>query len=131
MASINELTSLDLQVQSWLNKKNTNPHWSYVEFTSCYFDDLILGEGYKQWVSEGFISPEEYTIVKDWHERLASYVEPDRDIYNPVAILNDREWLSIVEEGRIAKLKLAEILNEDEQKALMEEIDPTSSYVWP
>jgi len=32
LSCINELTSIELQRKSWLDKSNTNPHWTFVEF---------------------------------------------------------------------------------------------------
>lgn len=54
--SLLELSDLKLQ-QRWLDKTNLNPHWSYIEFCCCYFDDLNLTEGYDYWLQENIVSP--------------------------------------------------------------------------
>ena len=40
LSSFNELTSIELQQKSWLDRFNKNSHWSFVEFMCSYFDNL-------------------------------------------------------------------------------------------
>jgi hypothetical protein len=120
---INELTSLELQKKSWLDRTQTNPHWSFVEFMGSYFDDLVIDNNYKYPLYKGWITFYEYKIVKDWHEELDKYNSPQHDDYNHESILNDPKWLDILKIGTNIKPKLAELLNETEKQILLKEMD--------
>jgi hypothetical protein len=120
---INELTSIELQRKSWLDRKQSNPHWSFVEFMCSYFDDLLCGLPYTHYVEIGWISTQEYEVLIDWHETLDRYQEPRNDDHDREAILADKNWLEIVKTGEKAKLKLANSLAHAERKILTENID--------
>ncbi len=121
--SINELTSFDLQKKSWLNRTHTNPHWSFVEFMCCYFDDLVIDDNYKYQFDKGWVTSEELEIIKAWHEALDKYDSPKNEDYNHEAILKDPKWLDILQIGVKSKHKLAEIVSESEKQILIEEVD--------
>ncbi len=123
LGCINELTSFNLQKKSWLDKNHTNPHWSFLEFMSSYFDDLALDDHYKLPLEKSWITKEEFEIIKGWHKVLANYVSPKNNDYNNKTVLNDPKWLSIVQSGVTARDKLAEILSKRERQLLTEEID--------
>lgn len=127
LSSINELTSLDLQKKSWLDKTHTNPHWSFVEFMSCYFDDLGIENNYKYPIDNSFLTDQEFEIIKYWHEVLDKYNPPKNDDYEHEAILTDPKWLDILQTGLTMKNKLASTLNETEKKILTEEINYLNS----
>ena len=123
LGCINELTSLDLQKKSWLDMTQTNPHWSFVEFMCSYFDDLGIDDNYEYSIEKGWLTNNEFEIIKDWHEALDNYDSPKNDNHNPVSILNDPKWLAILQIGLIMKNKLSVTLNETEKKILTEEIN--------
>jgi len=123
LGCINELTSLDLQKKSWLDKTHSNPHWSFVEFMCSYFDDLGIGDNYKYPIDNGWLTDQEFEIIKDWHEALDKYNSPKNDNYDHKAILTDPKWLDILQSGLRMKSKLASTLNETEKKILTEEIN--------
>ena len=123
MSSINELTSIDLQRKSWLDKHQTNPHWSFVEFMCSYFDDLLCDFPYSHYIEIGWVSPKEYEILSHWHQALDTYQAPNNDDNDRVAILEDKKWLEIVRSGEKAKEKLANLLSNEEQQALTETIN--------
>jgi hypothetical protein len=125
LSCINELTSLELQRKSWLDKSNTNPHWTFVEFMCSYIDDLGIDNNYKYQLNEGWILKSEYEIIKSWNELLNKYNSPTNDDYDVEAILADKDWQLIVKEGQKAKNELSKILNEEENQILIEEIDHT------
>ncbi len=125
LSCINELTSLDLQRKSWLDKSNTNPHWTFVEFMCCYFDDLGFENNYDNEIADGWISEREFESIKVWHELLGKYDSPTKDDYDVEAILADEEWQMIVEKGRNAKIELSRLLSKEEADILNEEIDYT------
>ncbi len=76
--SINELTSFEVQTKSWQDIENRNPHWSFVEFMCCYFDDLLC-YNYTFYIENNWISKQEYIIIKDWHKSLDNYKSPNGD----------------------------------------------------
>ena len=123
LSCINELTSLDLQKKSWLDKTNTNPHWSFVEFMNCYFDDLAIDDNYKYQLDKGWVTKKEYEIIKSWHIALDKYNSPKNDNYDNEAILNDPKWMEILQIGLAIKNELTKTLNETERQFLNEEID--------
>ena len=123
LVCINELTSLDLQKKSWLDKKHTNPHWSFIEFMCNYFDDLGIDDHYRYPIEKGWLTNQEFEIIKDWHEVLDKYDSPNNNDYDHSTILNDLKWLDILQIGLKMKSKLASTLNDTEQKTLNEEID--------
>ncbi|WP_320815153.1 hypothetical protein [Flavobacterium sp.] len=106
LVSINELTSIDLQKKSWLMKENENPHWSFIEFTSCYFDDLCLDDDYLDVLKSNWVSTEEFEILKNWHFKLKSYNPPNDDCYNHELILKDINWIELVESGKKVRVEL-------------------------
>ncbi|RYY42559.1 MAG: hypothetical protein EOO06_20990 [Chitinophagaceae bacterium] len=123
LSSINELTSLELQRKSWLDRQQTNPHWSFVEFMCSYFDDLLCGFPYSHYIEIGWVSPQEYDALRDWHEALSKYQTPRNDDHDRETILADRKWLNIVKAGDKAKLTLANSLSDEERRILTENID--------
>ncbi|MPM08933.1 hypothetical protein SDC9_55249 [bioreactor metagenome] len=122
LSCINELTSLNLQKQCWLDKTNTNPHWSFVEFMCCYFDDLAIEDNYKYPLENGWLAKQEFEIIKDWHESLGKYESPNNNDYDHQAILSDSRWLDILQMGLAMKSKLEAILDENERRILTENI---------
>ena len=120
---LNELTSLDLQKKSWLDKTHSNPHWSFIEFICSYFDELGIDDNYKYPIDNGLLTDQEFEIIKDWHEALDKYNPPKNDDYDHTAILTDPKWLDILQSGLTMKSKLASTLNETEKKILTEEIN--------
>ena len=120
---INELTSFRLQQESWLDISHTNPHWSFVEFMCCYFDDLSIADNYTDHIAKGFVSQKEFDVISQWHEELDNYTSPNNDDYDHQAILNDSKWLDIVKCGEVAKNNLAKILSDDERQILTQKIN--------
>lgn len=125
LSCLNELTSIKLQQKSWVDKSNTNPHWSFVEFMCSYFDDLAIDNQYEYPLTENWITKNEFEIIKKWHGLLDKYDSPSNDDYDVVNILKDRNWQLIVEEGQKAKIELSKIISNSEKQILNEEIDYT------
>lgn len=123
LSSINELTSFDLQKKSWLDKTHSNPHWSFVEFMCSYFDDLAIDNNYKYQLDKGWVTKKEYKLIEDWHIALDKYNSPKNENYDNEAVLNDPNWLNILEIGIKTREELAKTLNESEIIFLTEEID--------
>ncbi|PKG42577.1 hypothetical protein [Psychroflexus sp. MES1-P1E] len=123
LSCINELTSLNLQRQSWFDKRNSNPHWSFVEFMCSYFDDLGIDNNYEYQLKQGWITRTELDTVSTWHQLLDKYDSSKKDDYDVEAILSDKNWLVIIEEGEKAKNELSKIISDEEKLILLEEID--------
>ena len=123
LKSINELTSLDLQINSWLDKKQSNPHWSFIEFMCIYFDDLLSDNDYEYFINTGWVTKQEYETIKDWHLALMRYKATKENDYDHEAILNDINWTEIVMLGEKSKIKLITILSKSESQILNEEIN--------
>ena len=123
LVCINQLTSLDLQKKSWLDKTQTSTYWSFVEFMCSYFDDLGIDNNYQYILDKGWISEYEFNIINDWNQTLSKYNSPKNNDYNHTAILSDPKWLDILQNGLTMKNKLAQTLNETEKKILTEEIN--------
>jgi len=98
-ASIEELTSLEHQRETWLDSAKPSVHYSFVEFMCCYFDDLLCGLNYSQLVENGYVSEQEKNILLKWHTALDGYNSPKNNDYDDAAILNDNEWSRIVALG--------------------------------
>lgn len=117
---INKLTTIELQEKSWLHKIiiTESPHWSYIEFRCCYFDDLLYYD-YSHFIKTEWITQKEYDIIKEWHIELKTYTTPKKDDYNHNAILRDENWLNIIKKGEKVRENLINIIPEYEKKFLM------------
>ena len=113
---VNELSDLDLQRRTWLDKKNTNPHWSYVEFIETYPKDDQLGHA----LTEGWLAPDEFRILRGLGHVLSTHSPPGGDYYDSAAVLEDSAWLGVVAAAERAKQQLLAITADpQERKALM------------
>ena len=123
LGCINELTSLNLQEKSWLDRSHSNPHRSFAEFMCSYFDDLAIDDNYRYPLENGWVTRKEFEIIKDWHKALDEYHSPKNDDYDNEAILNDPRWIEILQTGVNARNKLAETLDGVEKQLLTLEIN--------
>ncbi|MGR3809685.1 hypothetical protein [Jiulongibacter sp. NS-SX5] len=125
LSCINELTSFELQRKSWVDNSSTNPHWLFVEFMCSYFDDLGIDNYYEYQLKQDWISEAELNTIQHWHKLLDKYNSPTNDDYDVKAILKDKKWQSILEEGVKVKNELSKIVSKEENEILFEEIDFT------
>jgi hypothetical protein len=99
----------------------------------CGSEDLDLADGYEKKIEDGFVTQDEYVCVRDFHQALHEYKEPN-DEYDVAAILDDPKWQKIVTKGQeaISKLKML-ITNPSELKALSEELPALTAgdFSWP
>ena len=116
--SISELTSLELQQNSWLDPQNRSPHWSFVEFMCCYFDDLLGDHDYQHYIDKEWVMKDEYAAIKEWHTWLKGYEPPKGDPYDHKVILDDKKWQEITAYGEQAKKKLTWLLPTEEKEIL-------------
>ncbi|MBI3196452.1 MAG: hypothetical protein HYZ40_02860 [Rhodospirillales bacterium] len=123
-ASVQELSDLGLQRRTWLDKSNTNPHWSYVEFCCCY----PRGDQLDSAFIEGWLSPSEFEILNRLGRAIDQYSAPDAGDYNHAAILEDPAWRRVVASAEIARRQLLTLVtNADEQRALSVAPSPSLS----
>ncbi|MBK9764485.1 MAG: hypothetical protein IPO87_14285 [Flavobacteriales bacterium] len=130
LESIAELTSIDLQRTSWLDTKNQNPHWTFVEFMCGYFDDAINHDEYAKHIDSGMVSATEYAAIQSWHNALRDYKTPTGDDDHKT-ILEDPKWHVIVELGNSARRQLTLILNDEERSILKNAMIYPGPSIWP
>jgi hypothetical protein len=97
LKSIEVLGSLELQRATWLNPINANPHWSFVEFCECYFEQFGLRDGYTYALENGIVSEAEADAVREFHQALDRYQAPKGNDYDHAAILQDPKWRAVTE----------------------------------
>lgn len=118
LASIQELTDLEMQRATWLNPDNGNPHYSFIEYITVYFDDLLLGEtngGYSARMAEGLLSEREADAASRLHLLLDDYKSPTDD-YDHHAILADPAWHRVVATAQEAQAVLASLIAQPDEK---------------
>jgi len=121
LRSINELTSLELQKNSWANINNDSYHRSFADFRRRYFQEVLLGIDYQFYIKEGWLTRKEFEIIKEWHNELELYVPPPNSYeQDGMTILSDKEWQSIVRFGMFTKRKLMIFISEKENKFLID-----------
>jgi hypothetical protein len=110
-----------LQRRTWLDLTNTNPHWSYVEFTCSYPDENQLASARAgDWLPE-----REFELLHSLGDTIDSYSAPGGDNYNHEAILSDPAWHTLVEAAeRTRQQLLAVIVDIDERRSLLGAVAP-------
>jgi hypothetical protein len=112
MHYLNSLADIKLQ-ERWLNKKITNPAWSYVEFVESYYDQVP--DGYNSLIQNGYVSKIEYDCIKDFHKELNKYSPPNQSD-NPEDILKDPKWVELVKLCKRSLHALNEVLVDEKEK---------------
>lgn len=121
LSLIQQFADIETQREKWLDLTNTNPHWSFIEYMCCYFNDIGLNNGYGEWVSRGLATEEEVAAVQRFHTLADSYKSPRGDNYDHKAVLEDPRWLNVVCAAKAAQQRLAQIITEPaELKLLLE-----------
>lgn len=124
LASIQQFADIETQRKKWLDPTNTNPHWSFIEYMCCYFDDIGLndgGLGYEGWVLEGLATRDEVEAVQRFHALADAYNAPNGDDYDDKSVLEDPQWADVVGAAREAQQRLAQLITDPaELKLLLE-----------
>jgi hypothetical protein len=107
LAHLRDLGDLELQRHTWLNLKNTNPHWSYVEFVCSFPDDGQLDAG----LNEGWLQAGELRILRDFRKILVAYDSPTGS-YDHNGILADPAWQQVVKAAHAACVELLAIVED-------------------
>ena len=90
-----------------------------VDFVNFQFGEFLLGLDYLYFKDvKNWLYPIEYKIIKDWHNNIKEYLLYDIDDFSRISILNYVKWLSIRQEGILAKEKLRLVLPESENEFL-------------
>jgi hypothetical protein len=95
-----EFSHLEYQRGLWIERRYPNEVGWFNEDLCQYFDDLSLDDdyNYSNWLTIN-ISAEEFITIEAFHLLLRDYEKNDK---TDAQILNDPEWISIVEKGEIA-----------------------------
>lgn len=121
LSSIQEFADEESQRRLWLDPTNTNPHFSFVEYFCCYFDDLGLSDGGYDWaVKENLVSPDEVAAVAHFHQIADTYNSPTDD-YDHEAILADPKWAEVVEAAKGAQAALFSLIEDPHERRLLME----------
>ena len=118
LRAISEAADVHMQRATWLNPENGNPHFSFTECASCYFDDLRLGSGYHAAVSEGLLTEQEAVLASEFHAVFARYVEVTSD-QSDESVLADAKWLVVMEEAAMLKRKLLDHSLAEEERTVL------------
>lgn len=119
LSSIQEFADHETQRRLWLDSKNTNPHFSFIEYFCCYFDDLNLSDGGYDWaLSEGMLSADEVTAVAEFHQTADAYDSPTDD-YDQQAILADPKWTEVVAAAKRAQDALSQLIDDAHERRFL------------
>lgn len=119
LVALHQFADYDLHRKMWLDPTKTNPHWSYVEFMSKYFSNILLQDDYGWAFREKMITLEEADAVQSLHELLLVHQSPGGDDWNNQAILEDPAWRAITREAATVQAKLATLLTHPEERRLL------------
>ncbi len=111
-----EFSHLEYQRGLWIELKYPNEASYFGEDMCQYFDDLSIDNNYERQLANEYISEEEFEIIKTFHIALDRYESGERSDFE---ILNDPNWLSIVEEGNKAWNKLKDVITDEEEVSHM------------
>ncbi len=114
-----DFSSLKFQELSWVNNSEKWPS-SYEQCTSAYFDNLGLYKGYEKAIQAGNVSEIEALKASTFHDLANFYDEPSQD---PQDILNDEEWLEVVEAAGVFWTYLKETLTHPREVERIEKLE--------
>ncbi len=123
MDSIAEIADVEEQKSNWLLPDQSNLHFSYIQYSNCYFDVVDIGsdttdiwEPLKEMVSKGFLSERERVIISDFHELISNHQSPTGDDWDNEAVLNDPRWLAVCKAAEKAQIALLQLPLDDEER---------------
>jgi hypothetical protein len=102
LLALSEIAAIGLQRRNWLDPKQSNPHWSYLEFVESYPTVEQLSDA----AARGWLSRLEADVLQRFSQTLLSYEAPGADAYDHQAILDDPAWHEVT---RLAKAALDEL----------------------
>ncbi|MGV3538395.1 MAG: hypothetical protein ACO1OQ_01205 [Rufibacter sp.] len=107
-----EFSHLEYQKGLWIERKYPNQVGWFGEDMCQYFDDLAVDSNYEGQLADGYISIDEFEIIKEFHLDLDKYESAGK---SDSEILNDPEWINIVEKGNKAWNELKNVISEVEE----------------
>jgi hypothetical protein len=120
LSSIRELSAGDWQRRLW--GKSDNPHHSFDEYLSMYFDEVVL-DGYGARIAEGLISREEADAVADFHIAFDRYQAPIGPVKHD-DILADPAWIEVVALANHARAALLTLIDDPDERQLLLRDEP-------
>jgi hypothetical protein len=117
LGCLQEFSDVNEQRRNWLDPMSTNPHWSFVEIMSCYFDDALYGQGYAYLMSQGLVSQQEADAVATLHRLLERYKPPGGASYAHARILEDASWGEVTAAAAETVSELLKILVDPTERA--------------
>ena len=133
LSSIQELADDHTQRRLWLDRNVRNPHYSFVECLSCYFDGLAVfddpatsGHAYAVAQAQGLVSADEAFTVEPLHAIFDAYEAPGNNQYDHQAILTDPKWEEVVAAAKFAQAALLPMLHDPEERRILTEVSPSA-----
>lgn len=114
-----DFSSLKFQNLSWVERSKKWPS-SFEECTSAYFDNLGLYKGYEKAINAGNVSKIEAQKASLFHDLVNFYDKPSQ---NPQDILQDEEWLKVVEAASILWIYLKTTLTQPRETILIQKLE--------
>jgi hypothetical protein len=99
----------------WLDVKNTNPHWSYIEFVCSYPDDDQLDDAR----NKGWLAAGEVKILNEFRQVLMAHDAPNDNDWDNGAVLNDSAWHTVVDAAQKATASLLVIVSDPVGRAAL------------
>ena len=119
LESIHKLTSFRLQNNIIVNMANGTSYWPFDILVNNYIDKVLLGFDYQYYTDEmNYLSPEEYEIIKEWHNELEDYILLIGDDSVETGISRDKLLISFLQNGKLVKQNLLAVLPEAEKQYL-------------
>lgn len=112
---VSEISDIDLQRRTWLDRTNQNPHWSYVEFVSSFPDHDQISHAHQQ----GRLTAGEFKILDELGRVIDAYSPPRNDHYDNAAVLDDPAWHSVVKAADRAKQRLLSIATDQHEREML------------
>lgn len=121
LRSIYEISDIELQRCSWLDRDNGGTHWSFFEFVQCYFDcfGAARHRGYDWALGQACVTGPEVAAVIQLHRTLEQYAPPGDDCDAHEAILADPHWAAIVSEAQRARQRLLALLKDSDERRIL------------
>lgn len=121
LGSIQEFADIDEQRAKWLDYSNPSPHYCFIEYMCCYFDELGFtrhDNSYAWAIENNLVSEVEAAAVAEFHQLADVYECPSRDSTEP-EILADPEWLKVVSAAQNARRQLLDLLNSPRERDIL------------
>ncbi len=112
---VSEISDIDLQRRTWLDRTNRNPHWSYVEFVSSFPDHAQILHARQQ----GRLTAGEFEILDELCRVVDAYSPPGNDDYDNAAVLDDPAWHSVAKAADRAKQRLLSIATDQHEREML------------